>query len=144
MFSAFAQRGGQIESVNTSTGTAPRFAVAAENNCRAIKLLKDARSDDAYHADVPRCGAFHDDEMVSGDKFLPHGGHGFVTNHAFQFLTVTVALVERVRHLRRGGGVSDKEKAQCFLGVLQSASGVETRRELESHFIDAVRRLRLR
>ena len=65
---AFAQRGGEIKSLNAATGTAPGIAFPADDNARTIKFLKHARGDNSNNSHLPQPDGNRRARLHGGDQ----------------------------------------------------------------------------
>ncbi len=135
---AFTQASGEVKAFDAAAGPAELPRVAAKNQRWAMKSLHHARCDDADDADVPRFAGFNDD-VISLRIELRFGGARWL----------------RWRWLVPGSGARDcasrarsRLAQQCRLSFessnfkrifrrLQTAGGVESRRELKADFVRA-------
>ena len=61
----------------------------------------------------------------------------FFADAALDILALAIAGAETLRERPGFGRISGEQQAQSFFGILQSACGIESGRELEAYFISA-------
>ena len=134
---AVAQRGGEIKALDAAAGATPFVALATDDDGGAVKFLEHARGDDADDADVPEQPSLNEDVVAFGLERAAQRADGFVSDGAFDLLTLAVAGVQAGRDGRGRGGVARKQEAEGFLGGFESTGGVQAGRKLEADFIAA-------